>query len=166
MRNLVLTGLLLLLCSAWVVAQTGGSSGSSGSGASASGASSQAGSTGQAGGATGSSGSSMDSNANQTSIQGCLSGSSGSYTLTDNSGATYQLQGSDSKLSKHVGEEVEVKGSEGSSSAASSASPSGASPSSSASSGASSSSGASAGKSFNVTSVKKISSTCGSSKTK
>src|SRR5882724_8011503 len=47
----------------------------------------------------------------QKTVEGCLSGSSGSYTLTDNSGATYQLTGDTSKLSEHVGHEVKVMGS-------------------------------------------------------
>ena len=47
----------------------------------------------------------------QTSVQGCLSGSNGNYTLTDKSGTTYQLMGDTSKLSEHVGHEVKVTGS-------------------------------------------------------
>jgi len=56
----------------------------------------------------------------QTSVEGCLQGSSGNFTLTDSSGATYQLQGDTSKLSKHVGHEVQITGSPSGSSAASS----------------------------------------------
>ena len=152
MRKVLLSGLLLLVCSAWMAAQTSTSqSSSTPSGTSAtSQTSDQSSST---------SGATSGSSSSQTSIEGCLSGSTGSYSLTDNSGTTYQLQGDDSKLSKHVGHEIQVKGSEGSASA----SPSGASPSSSASS---SSTGASAGKSFNVTSVKMVSATCSSGKSK
>jgi len=155
MRKLLLSGLLLLVCSAWMAAQTSTSqSSSTPSGTSASShTSDQSSST---------SGSTMGSSSSQTSIQGCLSGSTGSYSLADNSGTTYQLQGDDSQLSKHVGQEVEVKGSESSASA----SPSSTSPSSSSSASTSSSTGASAGKAFNVTSVKKISSTCSSGKSK
>lgn len=58
----------------------------------------------------------------QTSVQGCLQGSSGNFTLTDNTGTMYQLQGDTSKLSKHVGHEVEITGSTSGSSAASSSS--------------------------------------------
>jgi hypothetical protein len=168
MRNLLLTGLLMVACCAWVAAQTGsGSSGSSSGSTGSSGTSTSSQSTGSSGSQAGTSGttstssdqSSMGSSANSTSIKGCLRGSSGNYSLTDDAGTTYQLQGDDSKLSKHVGEEVEVKGSEG---AAGSSSSSGMSPSSS----AGSTSGASAGKSFNVTGVKKVSSTCTSSKSK
>jgi hypothetical protein len=53
-----------------------------------------------------------NSNANETTIQGCLTGSGGSYTLTDKSGKTYQLQGDTAKLSDHIGHEVRVIGSE------------------------------------------------------
>jgi Protein of unknown function (DUF5818) len=55
-----------------------------------------------------------------TSVEGCLRGSDGNFTLTDNSGTTYQLQGDTSKLSKHVGHEVQITGSPSPSSAASS----------------------------------------------
>jgi hypothetical protein len=56
----------------------------------------------------------------QTSVEGCLQGSDGNFTLTDNSGTTYQLQGDTSKLSKHVGHDVQITGSTSSSNAASS----------------------------------------------
>src|ERR1700758_854202 len=46
----------------------------------------------------------------QTSVQGCLSGSDGNYTLTDKNGTTYQLMGDTSKLSEHVGHEVKITG--------------------------------------------------------
>ena len=46
----------------------------------------------------------------QTTIQGCLSGSNGNYTLTDKKGKTYQLTGDASKLNEHVGHEIRVTG--------------------------------------------------------
>jgi hypothetical protein len=49
--------------------------------------------------------------AGQTSVQGCVQGSNGSYTITDANGTTYKLQGDESKLSKHVGHQVEITGS-------------------------------------------------------
>jgi hypothetical protein len=96
--------------------------------------------------------------AGQTSIQGCLQGSNGSFTLTADSGTTYQLQGDNSKLSKHVGHEVEVTGS----TSASGGSGSAMSPSSGAAgSTAGSSAGASAGsQTLNVDSVKQVAKTC------
>ena len=57
----------------------------------------------------------------QNAVQGCLQGSNGKFTLTDNSGTTYQLQGDTSKLTQHVGHEVQITGS---TSGARSASPS------------------------------------------
>jgi hypothetical protein len=56
----------------------------------------------------------------QTTVRGCLQSSDGNYLLTDKSGTTYQLQGETSKLSEHVGHEVQITGSNLSSSATSS----------------------------------------------
>ena len=50
------------------------------------------------------------SSTNQTTVQGCLSGSAGGFTLTDNSGTAYQLAGDTSKLTDHVGHQVEITG--------------------------------------------------------
>lgn len=47
----------------------------------------------------------------QTTVKGCLQGSDGNYTLMADNGTTYQLQGDTSKLSAHVGHEVQVTGS-------------------------------------------------------
>jgi hypothetical protein len=50
----------------------------------------------------------------QSSIEGCLGGSAGNFTVMDKAGTTYQLQlpqGADNaKLSQHIGEEVRVTG--------------------------------------------------------
>jgi hypothetical protein len=43
-------------------------------------------------------------------VQGCLSGSDGNYTLTDKSGTAYQLSGDTSKLAAHVGHTISVIG--------------------------------------------------------
>ncbi|HZD09456.1 MAG TPA: hypothetical protein VE176_14460, partial [Candidatus Limnocylindrales bacterium] len=97
------------------------------------------------------------------SIEGCLSGSAGNWTLTDQSGKTYQLAGDTSKLSDHVGHQVRLMGTDNSSSASGSSSPSSSSPSSSSgATGAGSSSGAQP--TFTVSKVKMISSTCSTSK--
>ncbi len=45
-------------------------------------------------------------------VEGCLGGAVGSFTLTDGSGKTYQLVGDTSKLSEHVGHMVRITGSE------------------------------------------------------
>jgi hypothetical protein len=94
------------------------------------------------------------------SIEGCLNGSAGNWTLTDQSGKTYQLSGDTSKLSDHVGHQVRIMGTDNSSSASSSGS-AGSSPSSSAT-GAGASSGSQP--TFTVQKVKMISSTCPTSK--
>ena len=44
------------------------------------------------------------------SIEGCVNGSKGSYTLTDANGATWQLAGDISRLSDHVGHRVRISG--------------------------------------------------------
>lgn len=88
-----------------------------------------------------------------TTLDGCLSGSSGSYTLKDKAtGATYNLAGDTSKLDKHVGHEIQVMGT-------ASNSPSGAnsSASSTTTGNASSMSGQ---QTFNVSAVKMVSSSC------
>ncbi len=51
-----------------------------------------------------------------STIEGCLNGSAGNYTLTDTSGKSWQLSGDTSKLSDHVGHQVRVTGSEASAS--------------------------------------------------
>ncbi|HKD84967.1 MAG TPA: DUF5818 domain-containing protein [Terriglobales bacterium] len=43
-------------------------------------------------------------------VRGCLQGTNGSYTLTDEKGMTYQLSGDTSKLAEHVGHEVQITG--------------------------------------------------------
>jgi hypothetical protein len=58
---------------------------------------------------TGSSRSSTESSGH-TTVQGCLHESNGSYSLTSDSGMTYQLEGDGSTLSKHVGHEVRITG--------------------------------------------------------
>lgn len=45
-------------------------------------------------------------------IEGCLAGSSGNFTLTDSSGKTYQLAGDTTKLSEHVGHTIRISGSQ------------------------------------------------------
>jgi hypothetical protein len=93
-----------------------------------------------------------------TAIEGCLSGSAGNFTLTDQSGKAWQLAGDTSKLTDHVGHQVRIMGSDASGS-------SGANPSSGAGSSASSGAGASSTSStFTVQKVKMISSSCSTSK--
>jgi hypothetical protein len=54
----------------------------------------------------------------ETTVQGCLSGSSGNYTISDKNGTSYQLTGDTAKLSEHVGHEVKVTGTSSAASAA------------------------------------------------
>ena len=46
----------------------------------------------------------------QITVEGCLQGTNGDYTLSANSGRIYQLQGDTSNLSAHVGHEVQITG--------------------------------------------------------
>src|SRR5215510_2614755 len=113
MRKFWLLTALLLLCSAWLVAQSTSPAASPNSPAVSS---------------------SQTSDTEGKTIEGCLSGSAGNWTLTDSSGKTWQLQGDDSKLSKEVGHQVKIKGSEmAGSSGASPSSPGTTSPSAGAS---------------------------------
>lgn len=48
--------------------------------------------------------------ASQASVEGCLHGSNGNYTLVADSGTVYQLTGDTSKLSEHVGHEMRIMG--------------------------------------------------------
>lgn len=128
MRQMFLVLSLLLLGMTWAAAQDSSQSSPS------SGAAMAAGSGHQAAGG-------------QTTVEGCLSGSSGNFTLTDKNGMTYQLTGDSAKLSEHVGHEVKVTGT--------------ASSGGGATGGASASStGAGAGSTLQVSSLKHISKTC------
>ncbi len=134
MRRLVLLLSVLLLGACWAAAQdTTTSSPSQSDPTSAS--------SGQSATASGA-----------TSVQGCLSGSSGNYTLTDKNGNAYQLTGDTAKLSEHVGHEVKIMGT------SSSAAPSGGGT-------ATGTAGQASGNSqtLEVSSVKHISKTCQSS---
>jgi hypothetical protein len=102
----------------------------------------------------------------ETSIEGCLNGSAGSYTLTSSTGSTYQLTGSTDELSQHINQQVRLKGTPITVSASASTSPGGASSSSTQSSSPSSStpsSSSSSQQSFTVSKVMKISDTCSTS---
>lgn len=93
--------------------------------------------------------SSQTSAGGETTVEGCLSGSSGSYTLAAKDGTTYQLTGDTAKLSEHVGHQVKITGTANSAA-------------SSPSTGAASSTAGSTSseKSLQVSSVKHVSKTC------
>jgi hypothetical protein len=96
--------------------------------------------------------SSSQSSTDQTTIEGCLSGSNGNYTLTDKSGATYQLTGETAKLGAHVGHDMQLTGTSSTSSASET--------DSNADQPSSISGSASSQQMFNVTSFKHISKNC------
>ena len=92
MSKVLLLALTLVLSAAWLQAQDQYPQSSSPT---------QGTTTGQAGSA----------NSAGKSVEGCLQGSDGNYTLTDSAGTTYQLRGDTAKLSEHVGHEVRITGS-------------------------------------------------------
>jgi len=122
---------VLLLSAAWLQAEQYPQSGSSPSG-----------------GAQASSSQGRDSSGSKTTVEGCLAGSDGNFTITDSSGTTYQLQGDTSKLTEHVGHEVQIKGTTSGSA--------GSNPSSGAAAGSS----AGSQQTLNVDSVKHMAKTC------
>lgn len=126
MRQMLLVLSLLLLGVTWAVAQNSSQSSPSSGGAMAGGSGQQSG--------------------GQMTVEGCLSGSSGNFTLTDKNGMSYQLTGDTAKLSEHVGHEIKVTGMSSSGATTGGAS--------------ASSSGAGANSTIEVSSVKHISKTC------
>lgn len=138
MKKIILVLAAFLCCSLWAFAQTDNSA-------------AQPNTAGQTAGAPGSSATSGSSSA--MTVDGCLSGSAGNYTLKDKaSGTTYTLAGDTSKLAKHIGHEVQVTGTaSGSGSSASSASNATASGNTSALGG---------NMTLNVTSFKHIATSC------
>ena len=48
--------------------------------------------------------------AGKITVEGCLAGSVGNYSLTDKSGTTYELTGDTAKLQAHVGHTIKVTG--------------------------------------------------------
>lgn len=142
MRKMLLILSVMLLGLTWAIAQdtTTQSSPSAGSQSTAGSSDSSATAAGS-GQATQSSG--------QMTVEGCLSGTSGNFTLSDKNGTSYQLTGDTAKLSEHVGHQVKVTGT------SSSGSPAGGADS--ASTGASASGG---GQTLQVSSVKHVAKTC------
>jgi hypothetical protein len=91
------------------------------------------------------------SDSSKTTVEGCLAGSNGSFSLTDKSGTMYQLTGDTAKLDKHVGHTIQVTGTTTTSSASTTS--------------ANSASGAMSGsadmqQTFSVTSFKHVSANC------
>jgi hypothetical protein len=122
MKRIILLGSILLLTTVWAVAQYGSQSSST-------------------------SGSDMS----KTTVEGCLAGSDGNYTLTDNSGTTYQLTGDTAKLQNHLGHTIQVTGTSASNEGSTTGKQSG-----------SMSAPSESQPTFNVTSFKHVSTTCNS----
>jgi len=138
MRKTYMIAAILLLSAVWMVAQTAPATPQSSSPQSTSPAATspmQQPSTPDA---------TQTSSESGASIEGCVGGSSGNFTLTDTSGKTWQLAGDTAKLADHVGHQVKITGSEAGKGDATS--PSGA--------------GASSGSTFTVKKVKMVSSSC------
>lgn len=104
MRKAVLLSAAIMLCAAMALAQDTPSAG----------ASSQSGATTSTTTQT-----TTDQNTSGNTIQGCLTGTSGNYMLTDATGVSYKVQGDESQLSANVNKEVEVMGTIASSASAS-----------------------------------------------
>ena len=135
MRNWSLITAVLLLSSVWVIAQS-----TTRPTAADNSQSNQPSSTGQQPGAAQEK-APMGADQSSRSIQGCITKVAGGYSLTDNSGKTYQLTGDTSQLADDVGHYDQVWGTEQGSTA-----------------GAAASSGAPT--TFTVTKVKMVSTTC------
>jgi hypothetical protein len=95
--------------------------------------------------------SSSESSGASKTVEGCLAGSNGSFTLTDKSGTAYQLTGDTAKLDKHVGHTIQVTGTSTTSSA---------SKTSTDNSSGSMSGNAEMQQTFNVTSFKHVAANC------
>jgi uncharacterized protein YdeI (BOF family) len=105
MKKMGLITAILLLCSAWALAQnTTPPPDQNPSSAS----SAQQPDKSQTGAQT------TTSDQSAQTIEGCLSGAADTYTLTDDSGKTYQLTGHESELKENVGHKVRISGSKGS----------------------------------------------------
>lgn len=118
MRQVLLLLSVLLLGACGAVAQDSSSQTNPGSSQSSASSSQTGSASSQNSSETASSGQTGSTNANgQITVEGCLSGSSGNYTVSDKSGNSYQLTGDTAKLSEHVGHEVKVTGTSSSASA-------------------------------------------------
>src|SRR5215469_307211 len=110
MRKLLVLS-VLLQGAVWVAAQTSSSSPSSSPAQpSTSPGQSSTSSTPSSSSQSSTSQSTSSSSTSETKVEGCLSGSNGSYTLAAKDGTTYQLSGDTSKLSEHVGHDVQITG--------------------------------------------------------
>jgi hypothetical protein len=109
----------------------------------------------------------QDASAAGNSVEGCLGGSAGKFSIIDKAGTTYDLQlpatADSSKLNSHIGQEVRVSGSMNNAKDSSAAGAAGAA--SSASQTATGSSSSSSHPSISVTKIDKIADTCSTNTT-
>jgi hypothetical protein len=164
MRKAIFLSSVLMLCAAFALAQDTPSSSSSQAGSN---------STASQGSATAPD---QDATSSGNTIQGCLSGTSGNYMLTDATGVMYQLTGDEAQLSANLNKEVEVTGTAGAKASTPSTNSPEANAPGSANAGEASASGNAAGTSANgspnanaaktleVTSIKKVADSCSSGK--
>lgn len=103
MRKWSLVTAILLLSFAWVVAQSGSTPPT---------VPDNSQSTQQSPDKTQSSAPPAGADHSAQSIEGCVAGSAGAFTLTDATGKTFQLAGDTSKLGDHVGHSVQIWGAE------------------------------------------------------
>jgi hypothetical protein len=101
------------------------------------------------------------------SVEGCLGGAAGKFTIIDKAGTTYDLQlpasADSSKLNSHIGQEVRVSGTM--SNAKSSSTGTDASAASASSQTATGASASSSHPSISVTKIDKVSDTCSTNTT-
>jgi len=95
----------------------------------------------------------------EITVQGCLGGSPGNFTLLGSDGTTYQLQGNDDQLKEHVGHTVAVTGTLGTGNSTTT------SATEAAPSGTSASGTTGEQRTLSVSSLKHISSSCSESST-
>jgi len=106
------------------------------------------------------------------SVEGCLGGSAGKFTIIDKAGTTYDLQlpasADSSKLNSHIGQEIRVSGTMSNSKDSSAAGASGAAGSASTTASGQSATGSSASgshPSIAVTKIDKVADTCSTNST-
>jgi hypothetical protein len=161
MRKAVLLSAAITLCAAMALAQDTPSAGASSQNGATTSTTTQATTT--------------DQNTSGNTIQGCLTGTTGNYMLTDATGVSYKVQGDESQLSSNVNKEVEVMGTVASTASASASNNPDASAPNAASQGdanANSASGSSTGatatatasKTLEASSVKMVADSCSNSK--
>jgi hypothetical protein len=156
MKNAMLVSAVVMVCAAMVFAQETPSGGAAGQNSSQTSSATQ---------------STTEQTQSGNAIQGCLTGSAGSYVLTDSEGVAYKIQGDESQLADYINKEVEVTGTVASSSTASSRAGEAAGQAAgeeaghaAGEAGQAASAAAGASKTLDVSSVKKVADSCSMNK--